>query len=156
MAAPVDPNDLPSIRRAFLAKLATHGELALAAHQAGVTRQTIWKWRKADQEFDDATREALAVYCGKLGAEIHRRGHEGWMKPVFGRTGQVGECREYSDRLLLAKAARHMPSHYGRKIDVTETRKVKFPELRGLSPDVLRKVVLAVEGALASAPEAEG
>ena len=46
--------DLDPLKRAFLKAYATIGRVGDAAHAIGVTRQSIWLWRKANASFQEA------------------------------------------------------------------------------------------------------
>lgn len=104
----------------FLTRYAETGTIGTAATAAGITRQTVRNWRKADPVFDELCKDAYDVYKEALHAEIHRRAVEGTLRPVFYQGEECGSIREYSDRMLELLAKRHMPEFRDRyQVDLT-------------------------------------
>lgn len=97
-------------KRAFLAALATTGNISRAAAAAGVHRMTHYDWleQDADGSYAAAVAAAEAEAADLLEAEARRRALEGWDEAVYWRGREVGATRKYSDTLLifLLKGAR--------------------------------------------------
>lgn len=131
-------------RAKFLKSLEESGEPVWAAREAGTTRGAVRRLRKEDQGFDDLYRDALAYYRSTIGREIDRRGRRGIPgPPVFNtKTGEMidTESVEYSDRLLLAHARRHVPG-YREKLTATIKRSGgEFDDLGNLKPEERAKL----------------
>ncbi len=104
-------------RRKFLELFAESGSVVMSAAAVGVSRQTIWNTRQSDAGFAEDYDNAMEFYRDLLGAEIHRRGVIGTLKPVYQKGKLVGYVREHSDRLLELHAKRHIHD-YRDKIEV--------------------------------------
>lgn len=98
-------------RASFLEHLERTGLLTRSAVHAGLNPSTVAAARKADGEFDDAVRNALAAHAEAIDEEIDRRGRLGVEKPVFYKGERVDTVTEYSDTLLLARAKARMPEY---------------------------------------------
>ena len=68
--------------RPFLAALAEHGVLTMAAEAAGVDRSTVFRRRQEDEEFDTAVLDAIEQAVDKDEREVVRRAREGYHEPV--------------------------------------------------------------------------
>ena len=108
---PVD--DRKPWERTYLATLATTGNLTAAAEAAGIDRSTALRHRHASQRFAERVADALARFSDAVESEIARRGMQGFDEPVYQGGKKVGVKRRYSDRCLLALAARLRPDGYG-------------------------------------------
>ena len=58
------------------------------------------KHLRENKGFAEAFLEAEEYYVDTLEEEIHRRAVTGYEEPVFGKEGQIGTIKRYSDRLL--------------------------------------------------------
>ncbi len=102
-------------RTAYLEALKGCGRRAEAAAKVGVSTGTIGNHLREDAEFKILYAEAMMVFAETLECEMHRRGALGITKPVWGSGGpgagtiEVGEVTEYSDRLLIKMADKHVP-----------------------------------------------
>jgi hypothetical protein len=96
----VEPGDV--VR--FLAHLATEGNIGKACRFSGVSRSTIQRMRADVPEFGSAFASAMENAGDVVDAEIYRRAVKGVVRPIYQGGKQVGEVREYSDRLLELRA----------------------------------------------------
>lgn len=88
-------------RDAFLAALETGISVSGAAAATRVARATAYRWRKDDPDFARRWDDALDCGADLLEDEALRRVKEGTARPVFYKGKQVGEIRQYNDRLLM-------------------------------------------------------
>lgn len=98
-------------RQRYLHHLARTGRHAEAAEACGLRPATIAGHIRKDPSLREERDEALEVFRDSIERELHRRAVEGVDKPVFGKDGQVGSYKQYSDRLLLELARRHIPEY---------------------------------------------
>lgn len=103
-------------RETFLAALAKSGNVTAAAKAATIGRRSAHEWRTADPAFAAAWDEALETATDALEAEARRRGHLGWLEPVYQGGKKVGEVRRYSDRMLELLLKGHRPQFRDREI----------------------------------------
>ena len=101
-------------RRTFLSWLAETGSVLRACERAGVGRSSVYRWRAADPDFAADWAAAEAEAADRLEDEAMRRAMEGVAVPVFYKGEQVGERRQYSDRLLILLLKARRPERYGR------------------------------------------
>src|SRR4051812_12683401 len=94
-------NQKIAIKQAFLDSFRTLGVVSRAATDAGVSRQTVYAWRKQDQDFHAAFTEAEEDSRDLIRAEVHRRAIEGWKEPVYYQGVECGQITKYSDALLM-------------------------------------------------------
>lgn len=119
----------------YFKELEKHGEPPIAREVIGVSHTTISRHRKEDENFTKRESQAMETYRSKIAAEIHRRGIDGWLEPVFQGGVKVGAKIKFSDVLLLAQARRHIPE-YREKMQIDQTTKVEG-DLLGLSLEQL-------------------
>ena len=86
---------------AFLCALETTGLVTSAAKAAEVGRRTVYDHMKADSDFADRCREALAAAEDSLETELMRRAVEGEQVPVYFKGKVVGYNTKKSDALLM-------------------------------------------------------
>ena len=86
--------------------------MSAAARIANVTRQAVFKWRKACDEFDRLCEEAYEEGTEFLEAIAIQRAVQGVKKPVFWQGQQVGAVVEYSDTLLMQQLNARNPAKY--------------------------------------------
>ena len=85
----------------FLAALSSGATVEKALAASGISRGTVYEWRKADKAFAEQWDEAVEAGTDGLEDEAVRRGRDGVEKPVFQGGKQVGFVQEYSDTLLI-------------------------------------------------------
>lgn len=81
-------------KQRFLGVLSKSMNVTLAAHGAGLNRQTLYKWRAEDAEFAAAWDEALQEAIELLEAEAYQR------------------ARKQSDTLMIFLLKAHKPEKY--------------------------------------------
>lgn len=101
-----------ALKEAFCTALAECGIVTQAARDAGITRQTAYKWREHDPEFAAAWDKALKIGIDALEDEAHRRAFIGVDKPVFYKGTECGTVREYSDMLTVFLLKAHRPEKF--------------------------------------------
>lgn len=114
----------PVVRKRFLITLEKIGVLQTACKLHNVNRQTLFKAKREDPEFQEQIDEAIETYKALLEEEAHRRAVEGWDEPVYSQKlgRKIGHIRKFSDRLLELKLKRHIPE-YRDKVSVDATVK---------------------------------
>lgn len=88
------------------------GSMRTAAIIVQRSRITLFQWRKDDESFDQACKDAIAARVDAFEAEAARRAHVGVLKPVFQGGGCVGHVREFSDNLLNSQLRAYRPEMY--------------------------------------------
>jgi len=111
----------PKSAAAFLDALSETASVTLAAAAAGVSRQTVYNWRKEHTDFAVAWLEALKLGTAALEDEAVRRAHEGVDEPVFYKGAIVGQVKKYSDTLLIFLLKAHEPEKYREKSEINHT-----------------------------------
>lgn len=132
---------------AFLASFATQANVTVAAAVAGVSRQSVYRWRRAAR-FRERWLEAERQADDVIDREIHRRAIEGVEKPVHYKGRRVDTVREYSDTLLIFLAKARMPDKYRERVEVDITAYVRqLAENAGVDPDeAVREAQRIVKG----------
>lgn len=128
----------------FLKHYAATGLYNQASYYIGRSATGMRQFEKQNPAFSALVAEAGQVYRERIAHEIHVRGVEGIVTPVFGKDGQVGWTRVYSDRLLELEAKAVWPDRYADKAPAVLPENVKFgvlivPGLMG-SPEEWEKV----------------
>ena len=77
-------------KAAFCAALADSCNVGRSAAAIGVSRATVFEWRKKDPDFARMWEEALEVGVTALEDEAHRRAFEGHDEPVWFQGQAVG------------------------------------------------------------------
>ncbi len=108
---PVETIRTPENARKFLASLEETGNVRESADKAGVGRNSVYLWRRDDEEFRAAWDARVACYGDMLETEAFRRAFHGVDKPVFYEGAQCGTIREYSDGLLARMLVRFKPEY---------------------------------------------
>lgn len=85
---------------------------AEAAAAAGVSRATLFNWKRDDQNFAAAWLEAVEEGTDRIEAEAYRRAVEGVSRPVFQGGEEVGRVQEYSDTLLTLLIKGRRPGQF--------------------------------------------
>lgn len=101
----------PEKKRAFLAVVAETCNVTKAAAAIGVSRWTVYDWRKTDNEFALAWIEAEKIGVEGMKDEIKRRAFDGVIEPVFYQGSACGEIRKYSDTLAMFLVKAHDPAY---------------------------------------------
>ena len=134
----------------FLRELRKHGIVGEAVKRASLhlhnpSMGPWYKERDADPEFAKAWDEALDIARYTVEAELHRRGVEGYDRPVYQGGKEVGSIKEYSDALLLARIRKLDPAYrqrqtieHGGAVAVTP---VDFSQLSDQSRDLMRQIL---------------
>lgn len=102
----------PERRAAFLETLAAGQTVSDAAKAAGIARETVYKWRKADPAFAAEWDGAYANGADALVAEARRRAVDGVAEPVYHMGRVVGTTQRYSDTLLIFLMKARAPEQY--------------------------------------------
>ena len=125
-------------KRAFLRAYAKCGTITHAAKSAGIDRTTHNVWLKDDPDYPAGFAESRSMYCDQLELEADRRAVQGMQRFKFyrGRPIMVPSDLDdlksppvpyvehvYSDALLLAKLAAHIPEKCGRRAEFRRTAK---------------------------------
>lgn len=100
----------------FLNALMDGASVSDAARKAGVGRQTVYDWRKADPDFALAWNQAVDIGTDALEDEAQRRGKDGVEEPVYQGGKQVGVVRKYSDTLLIFLLKARRPNIYRERV----------------------------------------
>lgn len=120
----------------YIAALADRGKKGMAAEAAGVCLHLVRDHMKNDPDFGEAVENAINTYDDKISEEVRRRGHDGYLEPVYQKgmqalvsvvdpeTGEIlydentgkprmklAYIRKYSDRMLELEAKRVNPGY---------------------------------------------
>lgn len=115
---PRDPALRQEMRRevmvAFLAAYEAIGNGRDAAKEVGYDVATFYKWKYQDPQFEAEWNEVVKVVndrrSDEIRAELHRRGIEGVLEPVFFKGQRTGHhIRRYSDQCLIMMAKMRCP-----------------------------------------------
>ena len=130
--------DRPETRELVLNELRATGRKNQSARAAGLCPQTVRTYLDLSEAFAAEYQVALDDYKDSIRAEVHRRGVEGWLEPVYQKGVRVLEpvldeegrvCRDaeghimytpasirkFSDRLLELEAKRVDPEYRDRR-----------------------------------------
>ena len=99
-------------RAVFLSALEAGLSVSGAAASCGVSRATVYRWRDRSQRFTDQWHDAVQDGTDTLEDEALRRATMGTVRPVFWKGAQVGEVRQYNDRLLMFLLQARRPEVY--------------------------------------------
>jgi hypothetical protein len=108
ITAPADiPADLPlATQAAFLRTLAQWGNVRAAAQQVGVSRQYLYRMRRASVKFRDLWDAALVLARPQVEEVLADRALNGMQESVFYHGEEIATRTRYDSRLLLAHLAR--------------------------------------------------
>lgn len=108
----------------FLAELARGRTISDAARAAGIGRRTAYDLRQCDEDFAIAWADAIEEGTDVYEEEARRRSIDGVPRPLLFRGEQVGEVREYSDRLLELMLKARRPDVYRERVALETTARV--------------------------------
>lgn len=129
------PGEPGKWKPAFLEALGRVPIVTLAARSAQVAPSSVYEARKVDPGFAEDWDAAIAIGADVCEIEVWRRGITGVVKPVFQGGQQVGEIREYSDRMLELLIKRHKPHLYRERHSLEHTGRAGLPiEVTVISP----------------------
>jgi hypothetical protein len=83
----------------------------MASKMAGISYELCKAWRRQDEAFAEACRDAFDQGTDVFIEELRRRAVEGVEKPVFYQGQVCGHITEYSDGLLLAELQKRDPAY---------------------------------------------
>lgn len=86
---------------------AAGGSIRMACEAAGISRQTITNWRKADPEFDQRCKDAIEDGIDLLEDEAKRRAVDGVDKGIYFQGDRIATEKVYSDSLLTTMLRAH-------------------------------------------------
>ncbi len=115
----------PKKRAAFLETLAECGNVSEACKVAVVSRDCVYRLRKADKEFAAQWENAIDIACDGLELEARRRAKEGWLEPVHWQGMPCSVVRKYSDTLLIFLLKGANPEKYRERFDVAARQRVE-------------------------------
>ena len=98
--------------QAFLESLANSGNVTGSAAVAKISRQTLYKMRREDEEFRGLWDTAADLGIDALEDEATRRAAEGTEEPVYQGGKLVGTVRKYSDVLLIFMLKARRPERF--------------------------------------------
>ena len=104
----------------FLDTLRGTGNVRLAANNAGVARQVVYRARDSSATFRADWDEALEEARELLEAEARRRAAIGVDEPVFYQGQVVGHIRKYSDNLLMFLLKAHWPEKFRENVSIDQ------------------------------------
>lgn len=125
-------------QKRFLTQLEMTGNVRMACAAARIERSTAYKARwqaeakraAADQgieavksafkildDFAAKWDQAKEIACDRLEEEAWRRGHDGWLEPVFYQGEPKGAIKRYSDMLLALLLKAHRPEKYRERFE---------------------------------------
>ena len=96
----------------FCTALAETCNVGLSAKSIGVSRKTVYRWRRECPGFAEEWDKALCIAVSMLEDEAHRRAFEGHLEPVFHQGSECGSVRKYSDLLTIFLLKAHDPAKY--------------------------------------------
>lgn len=99
-------------REVFIRKLSKSPNVTAACRAAKISRQTVYRVRKEEPEFEEQWNDALAQSLDDAEGEMYRRAVKGTLKPIYQGGERVGTVREYSDTLLIFMLKSHRPDIY--------------------------------------------
>ena len=162
----------------YLLELSKYGLKLRAAKAAGVCLQTVANREKNDPDFGIAREEAMETYNDKIGAEVRRRGVDGFEEAIFYKGVRVIEpvldddgaqvlnaegeptfrytsVLKFSDRMLEMESKRTNPAYRDKQtIDLNATGGGVLVAPAGMSAEEYIKACEADEAASDKAHEA--
>lgn len=140
----------PEFEEAILACLREGASVRDAIEEFGVSRSTIYKRLREDEEWKKRWDEAYDQGNDAIRDEVRRRGMDGVLEPVYHEGTIVGRKRRYSDTLLMFYAKSRMPEFRENQHDHNHTF-----NLDGVAERFASKIA-AIAAARRSRPTAEG
>jgi hypothetical protein len=109
--------DAPTPRQlgTFLRRLACTGSTSDAARAIGVSRNTLYRLRRSDEDFDARWRTAQRQALDSAFSEVTYLAVVGTERPVFHRGRRVGAIRTHDNKLLMSLLRLHWRNSYGIK-----------------------------------------
>lgn len=89
----------------FAILLSQTGNVSKTARIVGIAPTTLYERRRRDPWFAQLWKEALDDHLDNCEQEVHRRGFQGFLEPIFYRGEECAEVRKYSDRCALSYLA---------------------------------------------------
>ena len=115
----------PEKKAAFLEAVRSNGGMVLAAADSvGLSRKTMYDWRRADPEFKAAWEQAILDSTIVLEQEAIRRATKGVTEDVYHKGEVVGQQIRYSDNLLMFTMKAREPDKYRDRSEVKHTGEV--------------------------------
>ena len=125
MAAPARQRLTPKKRQRFCEALAHCGNVSEAARTVGVSRPTLYDYRKTDAIFAAEWDSAAELGADALEDEARRRAHDGVEEPltcakglIYRPDGSEATVTKYSDTLLIFLLKGAKPEKYRDKSSV--------------------------------------
>lgn len=114
---------VPEKQREFIEQLADCGCVDRAARAVGMSRATAYELRRRPdaQAFRLAWDAALDAAIARLGEAALARAIHGVPVPIFHGGEQIGERRQYNERLTMFLLRYRDPVRYGKWLDRMET-----------------------------------
>ena len=97
----------------FLAKF---GLAMRACSYAGVSFETVRKFRKENLAFQEAWDQALEIFREGLESEALRRALDGWDEPVYQKGELVGTIHRHSEKMMEMLLKANIPEKYRENI----------------------------------------
>lgn len=107
------------LQEAFLNAFCAEANLTLACQIVGVSRDTVYKWKKSSKAFAAQFAEAELIANDVIDHEIFRRSILGWQEPLVSggkvvydeKTNEIVTITKYSDTLTTLLAKSRMPKY---------------------------------------------
>jgi len=122
----------PEKLQAFCAALAETGIVARACKAIGISRETAYRWRREDPDFEKGWDRALEVGITALEDEAHRRAFRGVPERHYKNGELVDTTRKYSDTLAIFLLKAHRPDRYRERVDVAHSGGVNLTVSSGV------------------------
>jgi len=91
----------PSMREKFLSRVEKNdGHVLQSCRDLGITPQAYYAWRKKFPDFANEVDIIRELKLEQMEQEAYRRAVHGWNTPVYYQGVEVGETKNYSDKLL--------------------------------------------------------
>jgi len=148
---------VPDKQRAFIERLADCGCVEEAARSVGMSRNAAYALRRRHdaQAFRLAWDAAMDAAIGRLNDAAISRAINGVPVPIFHGGEQIGERRQYNERLTMFLLRYRDPSRYGKWLDrqdLYQHPEGPFAIFSYRLGRMLRVAVRAFEAALADKP----
>lgn len=95
----------------FLAHLRNYCNITKSAEAAGISRDVVYKWKAADDQFAEDLQLAREIGFEAMEDEMHRRAFDGTLKIT-----KQGAYREFSDTLAIFISKATKPEKYSERI----------------------------------------
>lgn len=119
------------LKERFLEAFGETGIIRSACTAVGISRKTVYDWKRGDPDFLVAFQQAEIDSTELLEHEARRRAYEGTVRkrPHFHRGKLVGEeiTQEYSDLLMIFLLKARAPEKYRERTDVR--MEIRGPEI---------------------------